>query len=208
MVRIVGQVPLQATVYELERLRCNGGGQVFVAPEPEGVGAEKFDETAGAMIAQLKYGSGMPFARIEKLETMLGIPLPASTQWEVVEEVAEIVKPALEELTRQAADGEVVHNDDTGMRVLKMERPAGGQAYRCFHERDCERWTRAEDRAVFYRARARGRESGGGIAHRGAGLPALRSLAGNSPLEPPPRSRLIPHWNHFTPPAHLRIGKC
>jgi transposase len=127
LVRIVGQAPLDATVYELERLRCNGCGQVFVAPEPEGVGPEKFDETAGAMIAQLKYGSGMPFARIENLERSLGIPLAASTQWEIVEDVAEVVKPAWEELIRQAASGQVVHNDDTGMRVLKMERPPGDE---------------------------------------------------------------------------------
>ncbi len=123
LVRITGQAPLDATVYELQRMRCNGCGQVFTAPEPEGVGPEKFDETAGAMIAQLKYGSGMPFARIEKLETQLGIPLPASTQWEIVEDVAELAKPAGDELIRQAASDGLFHNDDTGMRVLKMERP-------------------------------------------------------------------------------------
>ena len=57
--------------------------------EPEGVGPEKYDETTAAMIALLKYGSGMPFYRLEKLEHLLGIPLPASTQWEIVEEAAE-----------------------------------------------------------------------------------------------------------------------
>ena len=36
LVRIVGQAPLAATVYELERLRCNACGQVFTAEEPEG----------------------------------------------------------------------------------------------------------------------------------------------------------------------------
>lgn len=122
LVRIVGQAPLAATVYELERLRCNACGQVFTAEEPEGVGPEKYDETASAMIAQLKYGSGIPFYRLETLEGQLGIPLPAATQWEIVEEEAEAIKPAHEELIRQAAQGEVLHNDDTGMRVLRMER--------------------------------------------------------------------------------------
>ena len=122
LVRIVGQAPLAATVYSLERLRCGARGQVFTAREPEGVGPEKYDETAGAMIAQLKYGSGVPFHRLEKLEEQLGIPLPAATQWEIVEEVAEVIKPACDELIRQAAQGEVMHNDDTGMRVLEMER--------------------------------------------------------------------------------------
>jgi transposase len=80
-VRIVGQAPLSATVYELQRLRCNACGQVFTAQEPEGVRPEKYDETAAAMIAQLKYGSGVPFNRLERMEELMGIPLPAATQW-------------------------------------------------------------------------------------------------------------------------------
>lgn len=125
LVRIVGQAPLAATVYSLERLRCGACGQVFTAEEPEGVGPEKYDETAAAMIAQLKYGSGIPFYRLERLEDQLGIPLAAATQWEIVEEAAEVIKPARDELIRQAAQGEVLHNDDTGMKVLKLEREPG-----------------------------------------------------------------------------------
>ena len=66
-----------------------------------------------------------PFYRLEQLEEQLGIPLPAATQWEIVEERAEVIKPARDELIRQAAQGEVLHNDDTGMKVLKMEREPG-----------------------------------------------------------------------------------
>jgi hypothetical protein len=102
LVRIVGQAPLAATVYSLERLRCGACGQVFTAEEPEGVGPEKYDETAAAMIAQLKYGSGTPFYRLAQLERHLGIPVPAATQWEIVEEAAEVIKPARDELLRQA----------------------------------------------------------------------------------------------------------
>ncbi|MBA3916215.1 MAG: transposase, partial [Acidobacteriales bacterium] len=127
LVRIVGQAPLAATVYSLERLRCGACGQMFTAQEPEGVGPEKYDETAAAMIAQLKYGSGTPFYRLEQLERQLGIPLPAATQWEIVEEAAEVIKAARDELIRQAAQGEVVHNDDTSMRVLKLKRPEGDE---------------------------------------------------------------------------------
>jgi transposase len=122
LVRIIGQAPLAATVYSLERLRCGACGQVFTAQEPEGVGPEKYDETAAAMIAQLKYGAGTPFYRLEQLEKQLGIPLPAATQWEIVEETAQWIKPARDELIRQAAQGTVVHNDDTSMRVLRLKR--------------------------------------------------------------------------------------
>ena len=127
LVRIVGQAPLAATVYNLEQLRCNACGQVFTAPEPEGVGPEKYDETAMAMIAELKYGSGMPFNRVENLEERRGVPLPAATQWEIVAEAAELLQPVQEELIREAAQGELFHNDDTSVRILKMERPAGDE---------------------------------------------------------------------------------
>jgi transposase len=83
LIRITGQPPLEATVYEMEQLRCNGCGQVFTAEAPAEAGEEKYDESAAAMIAQLRYGSGMPFQRVERLEGNLGIPLPAATQWEV-----------------------------------------------------------------------------------------------------------------------------
>ena len=126
LIRIVGQAPLKATVFEMERLRCNGCCQVFTAAEPAGVGTDKYDTTAVAMIALLKYGTGVPFNRMERLETQLGIPLPAATQWELMEAAAEEqLKCILGEFIRQAAQGSVVHNDDTGMRILKLVRNTG-----------------------------------------------------------------------------------
>jgi transposase len=123
LVRIVGQPPLEATVYEMERLRCNGCGQLFTAETPqEAAGVDKYDATAAAMIAQLRYGSGMPFKRLERLQANLGIPLPAATQWEVVEQMAGVIRPAYDEFIRQAAAGEVMYNDDTAMRILRLAR--------------------------------------------------------------------------------------
>lgn len=122
LIRITGRPPLEATAYELEQLRCNGCGQMFTAELWAEAGENKYDESAVAMIAQLRYGSGVPFQRLERLQANLGIPLPAATQWEVIEEKAESLRPALEELIRQAAQGEVAHNDDTGMRILKLPR--------------------------------------------------------------------------------------
>jgi transposase len=81
LVRIVGRPPLQATVYEFHALRCNLCGEVFTPPTPSSVGPEKYDATAVSMIAVLKYGSGVPWYRLEGLESHLGIPLPVATQW-------------------------------------------------------------------------------------------------------------------------------
>lgn len=120
LVRITGVAPLGATVYERDRWRCNLCGDVFSAPPPEGVGEEKYDEKATSMVGLLKYGTGLPFNRIEKLQAGMGIPLPAATQWELVRDGAKLLAPAHEELIRQAAHGEVMHNDDTAMKVLEL----------------------------------------------------------------------------------------
>lgn len=124
LVRIHGQAPIAATVYELEKLRCHLCGKMFTAAAPEGVGEKKYDETAASMIALLRYGSGVPWYRLRGLEQSLGIPLPVATQCEIVAEIAVLLQPALQELKRQAAQGEVVHNDDTSMRVLSLDRDA------------------------------------------------------------------------------------
>jgi transposase len=120
LVRISGQPPLTATVYQLQKLRCHLCGQVFTARAPQAAGERKYDATAGSMIGLLKYGSGLPFNRLEGLQGHLAIPLPASTQWDIVQAVATNLAPAFEELIRQAAQGEVLHNDDTTVKILEL----------------------------------------------------------------------------------------
>lgn len=130
VVRVVGQAPLAATVYEMERLRCNLCGEIFTAPAPAEAADEttKYDPTAVAMMATLHYGHGMPLNRLAALEAQLGIPLAASTQWEEMAARAEKQVPVHAELIRQAAQGEVLHNDDTSMRVLALQRQRQQQA--------------------------------------------------------------------------------
>ena len=122
IVRFTANPPIDATVYDLEKLRCNLCGEIFTAQPPEDIGQDKYDEKAGAMIAILKYGSGFPFYRLEGLQRMLGIPLPAATQWEIVESVAIRIYPAFEELKHQGAQGDVIHNDDTTMKILDLQK--------------------------------------------------------------------------------------
>ena len=120
LVRIVGQAPLHARVYQLQKLRCNLCGKVFTAEAPPEAGSQKYDATAASMIALLKYGSGLPFNRLEGLQRNLEIPLPASTQWDIVRAFAPEISPAYDELIRQAAQGEVLHNDDTTVKILEL----------------------------------------------------------------------------------------
>ena len=43
VVRVTGKAPLQATVYQMQRLRCNLCGKIFTAKTPEGIGEQKYD---------------------------------------------------------------------------------------------------------------------------------------------------------------------
>jgi hypothetical protein len=130
VVRVTGGPPLHAHVWEVERLRCNLCSEIFTAKTPAGVeGDQKYDATAASMIGLLRYGSGLPFNRLEGLQGDLGVPLPASTQWDLVEACAKALEPVFQELVRQAAQGEVLHNDDTSMEILALrawlrDRPA------------------------------------------------------------------------------------
>ncbi len=127
LVRISGHAPLRAGVYELEKLRCHLCGKVFTAPAPQGVGEDKYDAESAAMIALLKYGSGVPFNRLARLQGNLGVPLPTSNQWEIVQEASDDIDPVYRELIHQAAQGQVLHNDDTTMKILKYQPPEPGR---------------------------------------------------------------------------------
>ncbi len=108
VIRISAQAPLQATISDLEKLRCNLCGEIFTANAPGNIVGKHYDETAKAMIAILKYGCGFPWYRMEKLQESLGVPLPASTQWDKTESAADLIYPAFNELKRQAAQGNIL----------------------------------------------------------------------------------------------------
>jgi hypothetical protein len=141
LVRLVGQPPVAATIYELEKLRCNLCGEIFTAQPPAQTGAEKYDASAVSIIALLRYGLGFPFNRLDRMQKDLEIPLPASTQWEIVAAAYESLTPVYEELIRQAAQGELLHHDDTNVKILElMGEGAKQKAFQESHEeKDADR---------------------------------------------------------------------
>jgi hypothetical protein len=191
-IRVVGQAPIAATVYELERLRCNLCGEIFEAAAPASVGEKKYDETTAAMIALLKYGSGVPFYRLEGLEASLGIPLPASSQWEIAEGIADVIQPAFDELIRQAVKDEVFYNDDPGMKILALARASPRRAEEeqassrskertgAVHQRHRVHARGAAHRALLHRAQACRGELRPGVRRAGQGTGAAHSNFGCS----------------------------
>lgn len=118
----VGQVPIKVTFYYRDQLKSAGCDSVYTAPLPEGVGPSHYDATAVSMFILMRYGLGLPMYRQAAMLTYLGVPIAASTQFEVVAEQFETFKPIGQELVRQAAGAEVAYLDDTSMTILKQMR--------------------------------------------------------------------------------------
>lgn len=121
-VHVKGAPPLMATVHVAQKLRCATCGAIFTANVPKEARAQKYDETADVLIALMKYGAGTPFYRLGKLQKSLGVPLPASTQWERIEELVNSVYPTYQAMVNLAAQGGVVYSDDTTARVLDLKK--------------------------------------------------------------------------------------
>jgi transposase len=119
-VRVFGQAPLVALRWDCERLRCSGCQQLFTAPLPEQARGPKHSESAASMMIVLRYGMGMPLHRLEIMQRFLGVPVPASTQWEVARDHAQEVLPVYGVLVSLAANAPLVHNDDTYVRILEL----------------------------------------------------------------------------------------
>ena len=122
IVCIVARPIFQATIYELERFRCALCGALFTAPAPPEAGPTKYDSSVGMMLAILRYGAGQPMYRTDKWQNHFGVPLPASTQWEQIDAASKIPELVYEALIGVAAQGELVHNDDTPMRVQSLRQ--------------------------------------------------------------------------------------
>lgn len=118
--RLFGQAPLVALVWECDRLRCGSCGHVFVAPAPEEARGPKYSESAVSMTAILHYGTGLPFHRLARLQQNLRLPLPASTQWQIVRDRLPAFLPVYDGLVGAAADADLFHNDDTHMGILEL----------------------------------------------------------------------------------------
>jgi hypothetical protein len=122
IIRIVAQPIFQATVFELQRLRCALCGALSTAPAPPEAGEDKHDSSVGIMLAVLRYGMGQPMYRTDKWQSHFGVPLPASTQWKLIAEAAPIPEIVYEALVDLAANGSTIYTDDTAMRVHHLRQ--------------------------------------------------------------------------------------
>jgi transposase len=121
-IRVRGQNIAKVMRYELEKLRCNLCGLVIKADEPNEIKGGKYDFRFKSILAVQKYYGGFPFYRQEDFQKMLDFPLPDATQWDLAEQVANAVYPLIGALEIVAACGELIHNDDTPVRIVEVIR--------------------------------------------------------------------------------------
>jgi transposase len=128
LICLVAQPIFQATLYELERLRCALCGALFTAPAPPAAHQGKYDSSVGVMLAVMRYGAGLPMYRMDKWQQYFGVPLPASTQWELIDAASKTPAVVYEGLIDTAAQGRLLHNDDTTMRVQSLRKEIASAA--------------------------------------------------------------------------------
>jgi len=133
VVCIQAQPSFHATLYQAQVLRCNRCQKVFTAPWPADALRAKYDPGVGDMLGLHRFGLGVPMYRTARWQQDVGVPLPASTQWELMAAAAEPRQPICEAMTQVAAQATLIHTDDTTMRVQSLRREiaqAGEQAQR------------------------------------------------------------------------------
>lgn len=113
---------IEATKSQQERLRCAVCEVVYTAPLPPGVPNTKYDNGVGVMLGLMRFGFGVPHYRLARMQELFGVPLPESTQWELMAKSQEAMKPVMNELMRVAAQGSLFHIDDTKMRVQELKK--------------------------------------------------------------------------------------
>src|SRR5439155_9998694 len=119
-IRIDGHAFLSAMHYALQKLRCSACGQIFTAGLPDGVGEEKYSARSRAVLAVSRYYLGVPGYRLQGYQAMLGVPVGDATQWDQIEKVGDCAYVVFAQMEKEAAQGELIFQDDTAVRILSL----------------------------------------------------------------------------------------
>jgi hypothetical protein len=124
LVRVTGSPLAKATRYNLQKLRCAICEIIYTAPLPEGVSDKKYDANFIAMLMINKYFMSVPLYRQDRLQNHLGIPLPASTQWDLMVAHEPMLKALYGAITKDAANGLALCYDDTSVKIMSEIKAA------------------------------------------------------------------------------------
>jgi transposase len=123
-VQVTGSPLARATRYNLQKLRCAVCEIIYTAPLPEGISDRKYDANFVAMLMINKYFMSVPLYRQDRLQSHLGIPLPASTQWDLMVAHEPMLKALYGAFTQDAANGVALCYDDTSVKIMSEIKAA------------------------------------------------------------------------------------
>lgn len=119
-IRLVGSPIVTGTCYIVEGCRCNLCDEVYKPEVPKEITeAPKYDASAVSNIAINHYAMGMPFKRIEFIQQSAGIPLADATQYDKMAGLKTKLKPLYECMLKFSVNSNLMHYDDTPMRILE-----------------------------------------------------------------------------------------
>ena len=129
--------PFYPIVHRMLDLRCNSCFKVFKASFPDelvkdGAPKERYLYPAQAALVLLHFGMGMPMYRLDQFQSLVGERFPESTQFDILEKVANVFRGFTVAAMKAAANGFLFQGDDVGNRVLELvpelkERRSDGQ---------------------------------------------------------------------------------
>lgn len=122
LIRLKGTALITGSRYIAPILRCNLCKERFHTPIPEAIkSAPKYDVSVATTLAIGRYSLGLPMYRTELNQSMHGIPLKDSTQWDLIRGLATVAEPIFTELCATAANGNLVIYDDTPSRIMEYK---------------------------------------------------------------------------------------
>ena len=123
-VQVTGAPLASATRYNIQKLRCAICEIIYTAPLPKGVSDKKYDANFIAMLMINKYFMSVPLYRQDRLQNHLGIPLPASTQWDLMVAHEPMLKALYKAIALDAANGLALCYDDTYVKIMSEIKAA------------------------------------------------------------------------------------
>ena len=120
ILRITGSPMAQATRFNLQKLRCAICETIYTAKLPEKFGDKKYDNSFITMLMLNKYFMSVPFYRQENLQKYLGVPLPSSTQYELIDSNRDVFEKLYDAFCFDAAQGLGFSIDDTPAKILEQ----------------------------------------------------------------------------------------
>jgi hypothetical protein len=116
---------LSVQLHVREAIECKTCGNEEVSPLPEEISRGligRYDASAVALLAYLRYFSGFASHRFEQASGFLGLEVSETTQWDLFEAAADRLAPLHRFLTSLASTAEVITMDHTGAKVVAEQR--------------------------------------------------------------------------------------